>query len=207
MQIITHLKCAVYVFVPFFNRTRILFGINACLIRITEGSKTQTSYPFSIIAIVFVLWTFFNLIKPIVDRDLLNFLLFLERFILGLSEIQMCFLLYYLKAAFFDLRENISKNTSESEIHFIQTIKSIRGKGSLESYRKEHLILYKSVNNLNYAYGLANFMFTMRERFSFAFYLYCWISKGRMFDVVVACVNFIEVFLLFYSFQTLKNQV
>lgn len=82
-------------------------------------------------------------------------------------------------------------------------------KGSLrtEHFRKLHLKIFLTMEGLNKSYGLGNLMLTLRERLSFAFYLYFWITRNHIFDLVLASINFLKVGMIFYCFQKLKNEV
>lgn len=231
VQVITHANTIAYVFLPFFNKTRIQIGINACLTNTPELRKNAVNAFFTISG-VFIAWIFFNILPSLIDWNLMDFLLFLEIFILGLLEMQMCFLLYLCNGKLVHVREEIKsvmdRKVSDAvdnklpvgRICFIflilQEVNTSFTKrfqfnifhiGSLENARYDHLTVYRAMDNLNKAYGLANFLLTMRERFSFAYYLYCWISYGKIFDLMLASANFFRVFLVFYSFQALKNEV
>lgn len=85
----------------------------------------------------------------------------------------------------------------------------VRMSGSLltEHFRKLHLKIFDTMESLNKSYSLGNLMLTLRERLSFAFYLYFWITRNHLFDLILASVNFLKVGMIFYCFQKLKNEV
>lgn len=78
---------------------------------------------------------------------------------------------------------------------------------SLENLRKTHLMVYTTMDCLNRVYGIPNVVLAVRERLSFAFYLYFWLTKNRVLDLILGSANFCRVGVVFYCFQSLKNEV
>lgn len=76
-----------------------------------------------------------------------------------------------------------------------------------ESERKTHLSIFTTMEHLNKVYSIPNTILTIRERFSFAFYLHFWLRGNSISDLILGSANFCRTGIIFYCFQLLKNEV
>ncbi|KAK7580151.1 hypothetical protein V9T40_000780 [Parthenolecanium corni] len=207
------------------NHAREVLGVEPMSLIDDDGciyvSKINTEknyYPYGVIISVFVCWNLFCLLQ-LTDTTYASFSLislYAEKFIVGLLETQLCLLLYVIKVAVAQINEDITEEVFRRENDNMQIYDinwrfnkpGVRMSGSLltEHFRKLHLKIFDTMESLNKSYSLGNLMLTLRERLSFAFYLYFWITRNHLFDLILASVNFLKVGMIFYCFQKLKNE-